>query len=533
MALARFKNILILMFSLATLSCSDYELFKVPDEPFPDIEALPESLDYGSVFAGVDVGQADVTVTNIGTDTLKIDTIALMGGDTTFMIQEGYEVSLEPMEATTVTVNYSPITYSSNLDKIRIYSNDPDEPFVDIEVTGSGDAPVIVIDPDYHAFASVYVGCNDYIPINVSNAGNVDLIINDLTHFSSLPADFEMYDYEPYYGMLPITIVPGDTITLEILYQPTDAFDDDGYVEINSNDPMNPTVYADQDGDGDYEKWVTDEFDQDETVDVDILFVIDNSGSMSSNQTNFKSNFSSFISVFATAGIDYHIAFITTDSEEFVDGVIITPADPDPISTVNTIVDNIGTRGSTQEAGLYYSYLSTSSGNPAGRGGAFLRDAAKLVVIYVSDEPDFSSYKDPSMSESDYVNHLRSLKSSSNLIAAHAVAGDYPSGCTSNGGAQFGDGYYDVVTSLGGSFLSICAADWGSSMDTLARESVVTSTFVLTEKAIDGTIGIQVDGVTSFDWYFDEAINAVQFNAAPPEGSKIEITYAVWSCEES
>lgn len=526
------KNFFAILMSTAVLSCSDYELSKIPEEPAPDIEATPDSIDYGSVFAGADVGSADITVTNVGNADLQLDSVVVIAGDATFDVKPDYDTSLHPGEATVITVDYAPITHSANLDKVRIYSNDPDERYIDIDISGIGDAPIITLEPDYFSFSDVYVGCNDYIPITIGNVGNVDLTVNDISHFASMPADFEMYDYEPYYGMLPLIVPPGDTITLEIAYQPTDAFSDSGFIEIHSNDPLNSIVYADQDGDGDYERWVTDEFDQDETVDVDILFVIDNSGSMSSNQTNFKSNFSSFISVFATAGIDYHIAFITTDSPDFVDGIIITPADSDPIGTVNSIVDNIGTRGSTMEAGLYYSYLSTTPGNPAGPAGSFLRDSAKLVVIYVSDEPDHSSYIMSSMSEADYVDHLRSLKSSTNLIAAHAVAGDYPGGCSTNGGAQFGDGYYDVVTSLGGSFLSICADDWGGSMDTLARESVVTSTFVLTEHAIDGTIEVWVDGVLSSDWYYDEIINAVQFNAAPPEGSKVEIMYAVWSCEE-
>ena len=524
------KNIFVILIGIAALSCSDYELSKIPEKPVPDIEATPDSIDYGSVFSGVDTGTSDITITNVGTDTLTLDSIALMTGDTTFSVDSSYDSSLEPGEATTVTVNYSPVTYSSNLDKIRIYSNDPDEPYVDIELTGTGDAPVIHIEPEYFAFGGVYVGCDDFMPITVSNLGSVDLTINDIDHFASLPADFEMYDYEPYYGMLPITIPPASSITLEILYQPTDAFSDSSFIEIHSNDPLQPVVYADQDGDGDYERWVTDEFEQDETVDVDILFVIDNSGSMSSNQTNFKTNFASFISVFSTAGIDYRIAFITTDDADFVGGRIISPADPDPIASVNDIVDMIGTRGSAMEKGLEKSYEATSPGGDAAPGGSFLRDDARLVIIYVSDEPDHSG---SSMSPSDYATHFRSLKTSLDRIVAHAVAGDYPGGCTANGGAQFGDGYYDVVTSLGGSFLSICASDWGGSMNTLARESVMTSTFTLTEHAIDGTIEILVDGVLSTDWYYDEPINAIQFLVAPPEGSKIEITYAVWSCEES
>ena len=531
MVLTKVKNVLVVLLSVVSFSCSDYELSKIPEDPVPDIEAFPEVLDFGAVNAGIDTPSSDITITNVGTDDLHLGSIALLDGDITFDVLTGYDVTLHPGEETIVEVKYSPLTYESNLDKVRILSNDPDESVVDIPVSGTGDAPVIFVDPDYHAFTNVYVGCDDFIPISVSNVGNVDLTINDVTHFSSLPADFEMFDYEPYYGMLPLVVPPGESITLEILYKPTDAFTDVGYIEIHSNDPMSPTTFADHDGDGDYERWVTDEFEQDETVDVDILFVIDNSGSMRSNQTNFKTNFSSFISVFASAGIDYHIAFITTDSEDFVNGTIITPADTDPVATVNSLVDSIGTSGSTMEAGLYYSYMSTSITGPAGHGGLFLRDDAKLVIIYVSDEPDWSHTKS-SFTVSDYVAHLRALKSSSTLIAAHAVAGDYPSGCTTNGGAQFGDGYYDVVTTLAGSFLSICADDWGGSMDTLARESVVTSTFILTEHAVDGTIGVVVDGTTSFDWYYDTAINAIQFNTSPPEGSKIEITYAIWSCEE-
>ena len=151
-------------------------------------------------------------------------------------------------------------------------------------------------------------------------------------------------------------------------------------------------------------------------------------------------------------------------------------------------------------------------------------------MIYVSDEKDWSSSH--GMSTTDYVTHLRSLKSSSSLVVAHAVSGDYPGGCTANGGAEFGDGYYNVVTGLGGSFLSICASDWGMSMDTLARESIMRSNFVLTEKAVDGTISVEVDGVESTDWYFEDSTNSVIFTVIPPEGSEITMTYAVWSCQE-
>ena len=135
------------------------------------------------------------------------------------------------------------------------------------------------------------------------------------------------------------------------------------------------------------------------------------------------------------------------------------------------------------------------------------------------------------MAPSDYSSSLLSLKSSSSLVAAHAIAGDFPSGCTSNGGAQFGDGYYDVVTDLGGTFMSICASDWSTTMDTLARESIALSSFPLSEIPVEDTIVVSVDGVLSTDWVYESTSNSVLFTVAPGDGSSISVEYATWGCQ--
>ena len=182
-----------------------------------------------------------------------------------------------------------------------------------------------------------------------------------------------------------------------------------------------------------------------------------------------------------------------------------------------------------------YSYQSTSSGGDAAAGSAtsFFREAAKLVVVYVSDEADGSSSSSSSMSPSDYSAHLLSLKSSPEMVVAHAVAGDYPSGCSTNGGATFGDGYHDVVTDLGGTFMSICADDWSVTMDTLARESMAMVSFILTDYPIEDTITVTVDGYVSTDWSYDSSLNSIVFSIAPSDGSMIEIEYAIWpECDE-
>ena len=221
-------------------------------------------------------------------------------------------------------------------------------------------------------------------------------------------------------------------------------------------------------------------------------------------------------------------------------GDVITAADADPVAEFNNQVDLIGYHGSPYEKGLWYGYQATSTGGDAALGSAtgFYRDSAKLVVVYVSDEPDFSHSTtggggSSTMVLSDYSSHLLSLKSSPGMVVAHAVAGDYPGGCSTNGGAQFGDGYYDVVSDLGGTFMSICADDWSITMETLANESMAMLSFSLSDTPIENTISVEVDGVISTSWSYDSSSNSVTCSSAPPDESEIIITYApIPTCDE-
>ena len=531
------------IFSLIFLiGCSDYNLQKFepvsrPGEVTPEIEVDPVAHDFGPLSAGSETSDVVINIENIGNGDLNIDNIYLHNGNSNFFLTVLPADTVEPLASVELIVSYSPGTYEVNFDIISILSNDEDEPEVLIILDGSGDAPIITVTPEYYSFGTVYLGCEDELAITVGNIGNSNLIISDLKYFSSIPDDFSLADYETDYGYLPLTVAPGDTIDLGVGYLPLDVLDDSAYVEIYSNDPALPVATANHDGFGDYENWIIDNFTQDGEVAVDILFVVDNSGSMSSNQTNLKNNFDAFMAVFVSAGVDYHVAIITTDQSEFV-GSIITPATPDPIGEFENQVDLIGYSGYAIEKGLWFAYVSTTTGDASSSSSVgFLRESARLVVVYISDEQDASttvSYGGGSstMTPSDYSGSLLSLKSSSDLVIAHAVAGDYPGGCSTNGGAQFGDGYYDVVTDLGGTFMSICDDDWSVTMDTLARESMAILSFPLSASPIENTLTVSVDGVLSINWIYDSSANSVTFTVAPGDGSSIDIQYAVWAtCE--
>ena len=54
---------------------------------------------------------------------------------------------------------------------------------------------------------------------------------------------------------------------------------------------------------------------------LDVLFVVDNSGSMSTSQTNLANNFPSFINTFKSKGYDFKIALATVSIVLLVDSL--------------------------------------------------------------------------------------------------------------------------------------------------------------------------------------------------------------------
>ena len=180
--------------------------------------------------------------------------------------------------------------------------------------------------------------------------------------------------------------------------------------------------------------------------------------------------------------------------------------------------------GAANEKGIENSYNALRGAGDAAPGSDFLRDGAKLVIIYISDEDDHSTITTPSVAAAYFL----ALKTSSSYVTSHAVIGDVPNGC---GSAQSGDLYNDLVMLMSGTSLSICATDWGTPMENLAVESMINNSFKLSDNnPVEQTIEVLVDGVAAYDWTYDSIYNAVVFDAAsiPQNGQVIEISYAIF-----
>jgi hypothetical protein len=153
---------------------------------------------------------------------------------------------------------------------------------------------------------------------------------------------------------------------------------------------------------------------------VDILWVVDSSGSMAPKQARLAANFQGFINQLATANppIDFHIGVTTTDtddvnargklrpwslgatSENYIScspltgGGITCNTGPNLTTVVTAFgqMSAVGINGSASERGLYAAYLAltepTNITTPVF--DRFIRDDAALYVVIVSDEDDSS-----------------------------------------------------------------------------------------------------------------------------------------------
>ncbi len=149
---------------------------------------------------------------------------------------------------------------------------------------------------------------------------------------------------------------------------------------------------------------ITDIFIQNDKPKVDILWVIDNSGSMGNKQASLAKHFDKFITRFLTKKIPFRMAITTTDAErsrsgrDGRDGSAICDwhkltskyADTNPRDFNYKFKKciNVGVKGSGTEQGLNATtrfmkrYSSTSGYAP------FVREDAYFVAIIISDEED-------------------------------------------------------------------------------------------------------------------------------------------------
>lgn len=522
------------------MGCNEYELIEedkfeeYEDEGLqPDIEVDPASIAFGELNVFDDDGAASatvseiVTVSNVGEGDLHIDTITLADDDAVeFELSAITSVLINPSGSAQFTVSFTPQTSASYDNSVLIESDDPDEPVVEIPLTGTGIAPVIDVSPAEFDFGTLYIGCDAMQAFTISNVGNASLDVTGFD-FNTGSADFDFDDAEDLNGDLPWPLDAGDSVEVYVNYEPFDEYDDLAYLMVESTDPYTPEVMSIIDGVGELYGENLDVFEQPIKGETDIIFAVDRSCSMYDDITNVQNNFDTFVTTLSGLDADYQVAATVEDSgcingsDLFIDN---TFSASDASDTITTMINLGGSYGSNTERGFMLLEANLAETSSGGCNEGLVREDASLNLVMVSDEPEQSVNN-----YSYYVSLFQSLKDNPDDVVIHAIGGDYPGGC---GSASAYTGAYEATVATGGLFLSICATDWGSHLEELAEGSATDlSSFELTDWPVEETIVVKIDGVTTtIGWEYNPTDNAIDFDEGyvPEGGSTIEVEYALF-----
>ncbi|MSQ03214.1 MAG: VWA domain-containing protein [Myxococcales bacterium] len=267
----------------------------------------------------------------------------------------------------------------------------------------------------------------------------------------------------------------------------------------------------------------------DRDADVDILWVLDNSGSMSEEHDSLAEHAAAFTDTLAGADLEFRLALVSTDVADVgtLLGPILDEGSERLTETFVEAVQSAGIRGARDEEGFAAAIAGADPDTTE-----FGRGKADLQVVIYSDEDDRGS-----MEVDEFLDELEGTHSGYH-VAVNVVVGDAPSGCASAvAAADAGLRYQEARELSGGVRESICTVEMDAVLQRLANYVIgLNAKFPLTELPLLNTLEVQVDDVViprrDVDgWRYHGIDNSIVFDgwAIPRPGAKIQAAYFDWT----
>ncbi len=291
---------------------------------------------------------------------------------------------------------------------------------------------------------------------------------------------------------------------------------------------------------------------------IDVLWVIDNSGSMQNSQNNLSSNFDTFLNRFSSRGMDFQMAVTTTEAyrAEFLGDLlksefrsnsgykIVTPNTP---AFRDTMLSNLiqGTAGDGDER-AFQSFMAALT-NPLNAG--LVRRDSFLAIIILSDEDDFSYSGSPSIAPNYldplihpvtlYRDQLDALTNSTPEFRKYSVStiAVQDQACLdellwTSSGQKIGKRYQQLATMTEGVSANICG-NFSEALEQISSRLLELLTgFRLRRVPKVSSITVNVDGSAVQQnalngWTYDSTRNMIVFHGAsiPRRSSIISVNF--------
>lgn len=301
---------------------------------------------------------------------------------------------------------------------------------------------------------------------------------------------------------------------------------------------------------------------------TDILFVVDNSGSMYTEQVEMGSKFPKFLN--AITNLDYRIAITTTDiSREdngpdasngygaFQDGKLIKFPNNDPFldGTYSLIdeqdyFDRTVKRQETQNCNPSNNYRTCPDGNERGILAAamtlennphnFVREVGHMAVVFLSDEDEGSNGSkivDEVERPNNFVSNFKSLYPNKSIAAHSIIIRPGDSQCfdeqANNGyfAGEYGDFYAELTDITDGILGNICDDNYTDQLESIGTSvAQVREVLPCRPKNDEVTISYDPEPVNPVEVTKNFSQNEIVFGSGLKAGTKIRLQFA---CENS
>ena len=248
---------------------------------------------------------------------------------------------------------------------------------------------------------------------------------------------------------------------------------------------------------------------------VDILWVIDPSGSMVNDMPRVVIGIGDMLSVLPLTG--WRLAIIPTDParsavlQEFP----LIPGDDaqDAEDQMNATVSGVHEKGFD----AVKSYMNNAY-SPT-----WMREDAALLIVFVSDEKEQSNLNFPS--SSDFISWASSQREYV-FVSSIVQLRKEDTECGGASTINQGDRYMEAADAFSGQKIDICSEDWSQGVADAGTQVQQYDYWELTHVPIyDDRIYVFVDGIPNYDWHYEPSENRVYFNTMPEDESLVEIAY--------
>jgi len=190
-------------------------------------------------FGNVIIGQSSVqtlSVQNGGSASLDISSMTIAPADYS-IISGGGPQTIPSGGSIVLQIRFIPASAGSRNGSLVINNNSPSDPAFTVSLIGTGVAtsPAMQLSTVMLDFGSVQVGSNRRRSVTVANIGNAPLDISQVSLGGANVFEFSQSH------TLPASIAAGNNDYIEIEFAPSSSGMKNAFIQINSNDPNNPT----------------------------------------------------------------------------------------------------------------------------------------------------------------------------------------------------------------------------------------------------------------------------------------------------